>query len=137
MAIDLTYVTNKELVRRFFDERWNHGNLDVYDELLAPSLDIEAHKEWARSMHTTFGSIQLTILDLLAEGDQVAVHWRVAATHQGDYLGVAATGKRVTYQGIALLRIADGKIVEDQAYWDNLSILRQFGVMPTPGQAVS
>jgi predicted ester cyclase len=128
---------NKELVRRFFDERWNHGNLDVYDELLAPSLDIAGAKEWARSMHATFGNIELTILDLLAEGDQVAVHWRFAATHQGDYLGVAATGKHVTYQGIALLRITDGKIVEDQAYWDNLSILQQFGVVTTPGQTTS
>jgi predicted ester cyclase len=58
------------------------------------------------------------------------VHWRVDATHQGDYLGVAATGKQVTYQGIALLRIADGKIVEDIAYWDNLSILQQLGAAP-------
>jgi predicted ester cyclase len=128
---------NKELVRRFFDERWNHGNLDVYDELLAPSLDIAGAKEWARSMYATFGNIELAILDLLAEGDQVAVHWRFAATHQGDYLGVAATGKHVTYQGIALLRITDGKIVEDQAYWDNLSILQQFGVVTTPGQTAS
>jgi predicted ester cyclase len=128
---------NKELVRRFFDERWNHGNLDVYDELLAPSLDIAGAKEWARSMYADLGNIQLTILDLLAEGDQVAVHWRFAATHQGNYLGIAATGKHVTFQGIALLRIVDGKIVEDQAYSDNLSILQQLGVAPRPEHAAS
>ena len=75
---------NKELVRPFFDERWNHGNFDVYDEMLAPSLDIKSEKEWARSTYATFGNMQFTILDMIAEGDQVAVHWRVDATHQGD-----------------------------------------------------
>jgi len=124
---------NKELVRRFFDEPWNHGNFDVYDEMLAPSLDIGSEKEWARSMYATFGTMQFTIFDIIAEGDQVAVHWRVDAIHQGDYLGVAATGKPVSYQGIAWLRIADGKIVEDTGYWDNLSILQQLGAAPTSG----
>ena len=124
---------NKELVRRYHDERWNHGNFDVYDEMLAPHLDIKGEKEWARSMYTTFGNLRFTILEMIAEGDHVAVHWRVDATHQGDYLGVAATGKQVTYQGIALLRIADGKIVEDIAYWDNLSILQQLGAAPNSG----
>jgi predicted ester cyclase len=128
---------NKALVRRFFEERWNHGNLAVYDEMLAPSLNIQGAKEWARSMYATFGNIQLTILDLLAEGDQVAVHYRFAATHQGHYLGVPPTGKPVTNQGIALLRIADGKIVEDLAYWDNLSILEQLGVTVPPEHATS
>ena len=124
---------NKELVRRFFDERWNHGNFDVYDEMLAPGLDIKGEKEWAHSMYATFGNMRFTILDMIAEDDHVAVHWRVDATHQGAYLGVAATGKQVTYQGIALLRIADGKIVEDIAYWDNLSILQQLGGAPNSG----
>jgi predicted ester cyclase len=118
---------NKEIVRRYFDERWNHHNLDICDELLAPSIDIEGAKAFVRSFTSIFGNLQLTILDLLAEGDQVAAHWRVTGTHQGNYLGVAATGKPVTYQGIALLRVEDGKIVDDIAYWDNLSILKQVG----------
>jgi predicted ester cyclase len=121
---------NKELVRRYFDERWNRHNLDICDELLAPSVEIDDAKEFVRSFYAAFGKIQLTILDLLAEGNQVAVHWRIAGTHQGDYLGVAATGKPVMYQGIALLRVEGGKIVDDIAYWDNLSILHQLGAVP-------
>ena len=124
---------NKELVRRFFDERWNHGNFDVYDEMLGPGFDINGEKEWARSMYATFANGQFTILDIIAEGDQVALHWRVDATHQGDYLGVAATGKPVSFQGMTLIRIANGKIVEDIAYWDNLSILEQLGATPASG----
>ena len=53
---------NKELVRRFFDDRWNHGNFDVYDEMLAPHLDIKGAKEWARSEYATFGNMRFTIL---------------------------------------------------------------------------
>ncbi len=121
---------NRELVRRYFDERWNHRNLAICDEVLAPSVDIAGAKEFVRSTLATFGNLKLTILDLLAEGDQVAVHWQTTATHQGDYLGVAATGKPVTFQGLALLRIENGKIVDDLAYWDNLAILQQLGAVP-------
>ena len=120
---------NKEIVRRYFDERWNHNNLDICDELLALS-DIDDAKEFVRSFNATFGNMRLTIFDLLAEGNQVAIHWRVEDAHQGEYLGVAATGKPVMYQGIALLRVEDGKIVDDIAYWDNLSILQQVGAVP-------
>lgn len=126
---------NKELVRRYFDERWNHGSLDVCDELLSSSMDIEEQKEFVRAQHAALGNLHLTILDLLAEGDQVAIHWRIDGTHKGDFLGVAATGKPVTFQGIALLRIADGKIADDIAYWDNQSILEQLGAVPPAGQA--
>lgn len=126
---------NKELVRRYFDERWNHGSLDVCDELLSPSMDIEEQKEFVRAQHAALGNLHLTIMDLLAEGDQVAIHWRIDGTHQGDFLGVTATGKPVTFQGIALLRVTDGKIANDIAYWDNQSILEQLGAVPPAGQA--
>ena len=126
---------NKELVRRYFDERWNHGSLDICDELLSSSMDIEEQKEFVRAQHAALGNLHLTILDLLAEGDQVAIHWRIDGTHKGDFLGVAATGKPVTFQGIALLRITDGKIADDIAYWDNQSILEQLGAVPATGQA--
>jgi steroid delta-isomerase-like uncharacterized protein len=126
---------NKELVRRYFDERWNHGSLDVCDELLSSSMDIEEQKEFVRAQHAALGNLHLTILDLLAEGDQVAIHWRIDGTHKGDFLGVAATGKPVSFQGIALLRITDGKIADDIAYWDNQSILEQLGAVPPAGQA--
>jgi predicted ester cyclase len=126
---------NKELVRRYFDERWNHGSLDVCDELLSSSIDIEEQKEFVRAQHAALGNLLLTILDLLGESDQVAIHWRIDGTHKGDFLGVAATGKPVTFLGIALLRITDGKIADDIADWDNQSILEQLGAVPPTGQA--
>jgi len=130
MNPSMSNAENKELVRRYFDERWNHRSLDVCDELLSSSMNIEEQKEFVRAQHAALGNLHLTILELLAEGDQVAIHWRIDGTHKGDFLGVAATGKPVTFQGIALLRITDGKIAGDIAYWDNLSILQQLGAVP-------
>lgn len=123
-------LSNKEVVVRYFDERWNHNNLSVCDELLAPGVDVEAAKEYVRAVRAGLGSIRLTFPDILADGDQVALHWRVEAIHIGEFLGVPATGKSVKYSGIALLRLVDGKIVEDIAYWDNLEILEQLGAVP-------
>ena len=119
---------NKDIARRYFDERWNHGNLDVYDEMLSPDLDIDGFKEWTRIMYAALGDIQLTILDLIAEVDQVAVHWMITATHQGEFLNVPATGKTISYKGVALLRFVEGKIADDRAYYDNQAILKQMGV---------
>ena len=130
MNLSTSTAENKELFRRYLDERWNHGSVDVCDELLPSSMDIEEEKDFVRAQHAALGNLHLTILDLLAEGDQVAIHWRIDGTHKDDFLGVAATGKPVIFQGIALLRVTDGKIADDIAYWDKLSILQQLGAAP-------
>jgi predicted ester cyclase len=117
---------NKELVRRYFDERWNGKNSAVIDELLSPSLGIEEAKAYVDSVHAAIGGIQMTMEDLIAENDQVVVPWSITGVHQGEYLGVAPTGQRVTFRGLALLRIADGKIVSDVAYGDNLAVLLNY-----------
>ena len=121
---------NKELVRRFADERMNNGNLDIHDEMLAPGLDSKEWKEWIRYIRAAFGNIRYTILDIIAEDDKVVLHWRFSATHQGDFLGVTATDKQVTVQGLALFRVMGSRIAEDTSYWDNLSILEQLGAAP-------
>ena len=113
---------NKELVRRYFDERWNHSNYDVIDELVASS-DVEDAKDGLAFMHAAFGDIEMTLGDLIAEGDRVVVPWKATGTHQGEYVGVAPSGDRVTFEGLALLRIADGKIVEDVSFQDTVAVL--------------
>ena len=121
---------NKALARRFADERWNKGNLDICDEMFAPGINIQAEREWLRSIHAIYSDIQYTFLDILAEGDRVVIHWRFSGTHRGEHLGVAPSGNRVTVQGLALIRIVDGKVVEDLSYWDDLSVLNQLRGLP-------
>ena len=75
-----------------------------------------------------------TIEDLVAEGDKVACRWSNRSTHQGEMMGVTATGKAITVTGIAIFRIANGKIQEEWDYSDVLGLMQQLGVGPLQGQ---
>jgi predicted ester cyclase len=119
----VTVAENKELVRRYFDERWNHQNYHVIDELLDPSLGIEETKAGVAAMHAAFADIKLTMEELIGEGDQVVVPWEVTGTHQGEYMGIAPSGDQVTFCGLALLRVGDSKIVSDVAFGNDLEVL--------------
>jgi predicted ester cyclase len=110
---------NKELVRRFFDERWNKQNYAVVDELV-PADEADEHKDWVRRMHATVGELQLTIDDLIAEGDLVALHWSISGVLSTAVNGVGAAGDRLSWSGEAMLRVQDGKILDDRAYADEL-----------------
>jgi predicted ester cyclase len=70
---------------------------------------------------------------LIAEGDKVTMRYGWRATHQGELMGIPATGKQVTTSGISILRVADGKIAEQWDNFDNLGMLQQIGVVPTMG----
>ena len=81
------------------------------------------HRSWSTDQHAT-------IEDLVAEGDKVACRWSGRATHQGDLMGVAATGKAIVLTGIAIYRVANGKIQEEWDYSDVLGLMQQLGVGP-------
>ena len=106
---------NKALVRRYFDERWNAKNYDIVDELTAGG-DPEEHKAWLRSVHAVYSESQLTLGEPVAEGDRVVLPWSTTGVLQSSYDGVGSPGERVEFSGLAMLRIADGKIIEDRAY---------------------
>jgi predicted ester cyclase len=106
---------NKALVRRYFDERWNQGNVEIVDELTTIE-DPEGHKAWVRSVLAAFKESRLTMGEPVAEGDRVVLPWSVRGVLQRDYEGSGAPGETVEYSGLALLRVSDGKIVEDAAY---------------------
>jgi steroid delta-isomerase-like uncharacterized protein len=114
---------NKAIVRRFFEEVWNKGNVAAVDEFMAtdyvdhsipPGLPpgTEGLKQANITYHTAFPDLKATLEDIFAEGDRVAFRWSVSGTHLGDWLGVPPTGNHVTATGIAVLRLADGKVVE-------------------------
>jgi predicted ester cyclase len=120
---------NKALVRREQEELWNHtGNLDAAEELFAAE-QAEAVKQEAADFRRGFPDVVSTIEDLIAEGDKVVAHWRSRATHQGDYMGIAATGKKVDFMGISVYRIEGGKIAESWTVEDELGLMRQIGAV--------
>ena len=134
---------NKAIARRGY-EAINQNNLDALDEVVAPDLTdhdpapgqapgLEGVKQWFSSMHTAFPDFRMNVEDMIAEGDKVVARVRLSGTHQGEFMGIDATGNRVTITGIDILRInADGKIMERWGNFDDLGMMQQLGVMEPP-----
>jgi predicted ester cyclase len=126
---------NKALVRREQKELWNHtGNLDAAEELFVPG-QAEAAKQEAADFRRGFPDVVSTIEDLIAEGDKVVARWRSRATHQGDYMGIAPSGKEMEFTGISFYRVEAGKIAESWNEEDKLGLMRQIGAITEPGQS--
>ena len=133
---------NKGIARRFLEEAFNSGDLDVVDELVAPEFvnhdaalpepatGVEATKASIKGYRDAFPDLRLTIEQQLAEGEFVTTRWSARGTHQGDLLGMAATGKQATVTGITIDRIVDGRFVESWTNWDTLGLMQQLGVVP-------
>jgi len=133
---------NKFVIRRSFEELWNKGNLSVADELFTPNYshhdpstpDVgrgpESEKKRATLYRTAFPDLQLTIEDIIAEGQTVMARWSFRGTHKGDLSGIAPTGKQVTISGVSIARFTNGKMVEGWVNWDALGLMQQLGVVP-------
>ena len=134
--------SNKELVRRQFDEIWNNGNWATADELFAPEYvnhdpynpdqptGPEGFKGRVGAYRGVLGGFDLRIIRQIAEGDMVETHWSLAGTHDGALEGVEPTGTKVYVEGQLLSLIVDGKFVEEWVHWDTLGLLRQIGAIP-------
>lgn len=138
---------NKALTRRLVEEAFTAGRLEVVDELIArdyvghdPSLPEDARgpegvRELIAGYRAAFPDIRVTVEDQIAEGDMVVTRWAATGTHQGELMGMPATGKQGTVTGITIDRIADGKIVESWDNWDTLGLMQQLGAIPAPATA--
>ena len=132
---------NKAMVSRFVEEGLTQANPEAFDEFVAPDFvhytggkvdveGIEAFKEFITMLHTAF-DLKFPGEDIFAEGDKVVVRTTYSGTHQGEFHGIAPTGKDVVFTGICIFRIADGKIAEIWTEYDVLGLMQQLGVMPT------
>jgi steroid delta-isomerase-like uncharacterized protein len=132
---------NKSLIRRYYEDLWNNWNLDVVDEIISDNITFrgslsvtlqgrDEFKQYVALVRAAFPDFHNAIEDLIAEGDKVVARLTYRGTHQGALFGIAPTGKPVTYVGIALFRIADGKIVDGWVIGDTMNLMRQLGAMP-------
>ena len=133
----MTLEEHKVIVRRFFEEAWNQQNLNVVDEIFASTVLFngqmvtrEALKQALAARRVAFPDIHVTVDDQVAEGQKVSTRRTWQATHRGPYRGVAPTGKQVKWTQISIVRFSEGRIVEDWAVADELSILQQLGALP-------
>jgi predicted ester cyclase len=119
---------NKQLVRRFVHEGIARRNPDVVDELAAGEF-AEAAKRWVQPFRSAFPDFEMEIVDLISEGDRVVAHFRCSGTHQGEWLGVPATGRRFEQVNeIYIFAVRDGKLVSAIGVEDNLNRMRQLGI---------
>jgi steroid delta-isomerase-like uncharacterized protein len=139
---------NKALVRRWWEEAFNARNLDVTDEVYAPSFVYEAPgfelapgpegvKEALRMQFSALPDTRLTVDELFAEGDKVVTRFTTRGMHTGEggFFGIPPTGRRIATSGITISRLANGKIVEAWTQADALGMLQQMGVISAPASA--
>lgn len=134
---------NKALIRRWFEEVWNQGNSRVIDELLTeetvihglvdgggnPVHGIQAFKDFHTQFRGAFPDIQVTVEDTIAEGDKVVARCSVSGRHSGPHLGFEATNASVQFEGVAIIRVVDGKFLEAWNSFDFLVMNKQLGVI--------
>ncbi|WP_020574678.1 ester cyclase [Actinopolymorpha alba] len=129
-------ISNRSVVRRFYDEVLNHDKPEVADEIVAPDFVVhgglpnqatgpEALKATGRMLRSGFADLRFTIDDLVAEGDRVAVRWTMEATHTGDYFGIPATGRSIDLHAIVIFRVVNGQLTELWPLVDHPSLRRQ------------
>lgn len=113
---------NKRIVRRIPKEVANEGNIDLMDKIFAegvidhPPLGEMRGREAARDqfeqLWAAFPDLGVTVEDMIAEGDTVAIRVTWHATHEGEFVGIEPTGRGVEFPVLAFLRLRDGKVVE-------------------------
>jgi steroid delta-isomerase-like uncharacterized protein len=135
----------KQIITRFVKELWNARRLDVADEIF--SEDCVTHplrsgalaeasrrgpkvmKEHISAWLMSFPDLQFNIEQMIAERDRVVSQLVMEGTHQGMWMGISPTGKRILIRMITIHRIANGKIAEDWVLVESLGLFQQLGVL--------
>lgn len=145
MAATTRAAQNEDLVRRFAQAVVNEGDYDRIDEFVAE--DVRDHTllgqregrdvmvETTRELRTAFPDFEVTLEEVVGDGDTVAVRMRQTGTHDGPFMGIEPTGASFEIEAMAFLRMGDGKIVERRTQPDVLALLGQLGITKLPAKA--
>jgi len=142
-----TVEKNKALVMRKL-EVWNKGDMALADEVYssdtiryidtAPEGSIrgrDALKQYIMAVRTAWPDMHITVIDMFAQGDKVALHWAFRGTSTGVVEGwPPPTGKEMVFEGVDIYRFADGKLVEDWCFQQDLAMFYQWGMKLVPAQ---
>lgn len=137
--------SNKTKVARFVEEVWNQRNLDPVVELFHPEIignnppvaymyappNRETFTQSIADYLAAYPDMDVTLHDIVAEGDKVMAYWTTHATHGGELMGIPATGNPVTFSGHTMYRFVDGQVVQTWWAWDTMGMMQQI----TPAKA--
>ena len=130
---------NKVAAENFFEEIWNKKSEAAIDRLVAvdaagndPKFGVgrESFKKQWRKWHAGFSDLHFHVEEIIAEGERVVTRWRLTGTHDGEFLGHPATGKKVDVDGVSIDTIREGIVVSGFDAWDALSFRQQLGFIP-------
>jgi predicted ester cyclase len=121
--------------RRFLQQIWNHGNLDVINELLLPEFRFhhergvvsnrEEMRQRIEDFRRSFSDFDFVVEGTVDHGTFIVCRWRVAMTHNGAWLSLPATGRRVTVHGSSWVQVVDGKFGDAWDFWDPEKLYRE------------
>ena len=129
---------NKQIIRQYYEDILSKGDIGLVDELIAPDYvahhsgypgyaDRDAFKEVLRMHRGAMPDMQVSVADLIAEGDRVVARFTTRGTHLGHFQGTAPTGGKVEATGIGIHRIRGGQVVEEWFEEDMATMLEQLG----------
>ena len=133
---------NKELIRRLYEEVWNKRKFEITSELISPShalqgpnfsgssIGPDAYKHQVALFVAGIPDLRFTVEDTVSENDKIVACWTISGTHQGEFMGIPATNKKISFDGMTIHHIANGKIIDSFSNWDALGLMRQLGVAP-------
>ena len=133
---------NKATLRKLIEEGFVKGNIGVVDELVGANIidhspmpgqapGPQGLKDAMSMFHGAFPDLQVTIEDMIAEGEKVVARVTTRGTHQGEFMGIQATNKKIEIGEMHIVRFAGGKMVEHWGQEDGLGMMQQLGVIPT------
>lgn len=136
---------NKDLMNRFTEEVINQKRLDTAEEIVAEDFveleplpgqeqGREGLKQILAAFFAGFPDLSWVTEEQIAEGDKVVSRFRWHGTHEGEFLGIPATGRQIAVKGVAIDRVVDGKFAESWILMDTLGMMQQLGVIPSPEQ---
>ena len=124
--------------RRIVEEIINAGDPDAIDRLVTEDYvdhtggdsNREGYRETIQAVREVFPDLQMTVHDTIVQGDKVAARFSVTATHRGEFMGIPATDRKVSWEGIGIIRVADGKMAER---WNVSDMMGLYEQVDSPG----
>lgn len=130
----------KQLFRAVVEEVWHRGNMGFIRQAYSPAFvgntprrklqDLSAYRAHLTAARAAFPDIRIDVLSQLAEDDFTATRFRVRGTHEGEFMGIEATGRPISVEGTTIQRMAGDRIAESWSNWDVIGLMADLGAVP-------
>jgi len=138
---------NKKTLQRYFDELMNNRDYSKADEILHKDYSgsagggfkgVEGHKQYTSYLHSVFSDLHWATLEMIAEGDKIAIFQKCSGIHEKEFGGVPGTGKRMSFDMVSVYEFKDSKVYRGltRVFYDYLNMYQQFGVLPSTEEII-